>query len=91
VLGIPWDLAEHRLNIDPRDRPVHQKLRRFTLEQKEFIKKQVREVLNVDQIEKIEYPTWVANLVIAAKDGEDYECAWTSQVSTRLALRIPSH
>jgi hypothetical protein len=57
VLSIPTDLAEHQLNVDPRVMPVRLKLRWFIHEQNEFIKKQVKMLLDVGQIGECEYLT----------------------------------
>jgi hypothetical protein len=51
------DLAEHRLNVYPRARPVRLKLRWFIHEHNEFIKKQVKTLLDAREIEECEYPT----------------------------------
>jgi hypothetical protein len=57
VLSIPTDLAEHQLNVDPRVMPVRLKLRWFIHEHNEFIKKQVKTLLDAREIEECEYPT----------------------------------
>jgi hypothetical protein len=57
VLSIPTDLAEHQLNVDPRVMPVRLKLRWFIHEQNEFIKKQVKMLLDAGQIGECEYLT----------------------------------
>jgi hypothetical protein len=51
------DLAEHQINVYPRARPVRLKLRRFIHEHNEFIKKQVKTLLDAREIEECEYPT----------------------------------
>ena len=62
------------LNVNPSFRPVKQRLRRFPTDQKEFIKKRVQELLDTGQIEKIDYPTWVANPVVVDKEGGHRMC-----------------
>ena len=44
MLGVPRELAEHTLNIDPKFKPVKQFLRRFNKERRKAIGEEVARV-----------------------------------------------
>ena len=67
--GIPRELAEHALNIDPNARPVQQTLRRFSDPKRKAIYEEVHRLLRADFIKEIkgkEAP-WIANPVLVPK------------------------
>jgi hypothetical protein len=65
--GIPRDVIEHCLKINPDARPVSQKHRRQFVEQQDFIRKEVRKLLDAGFIEEVHHPIWLANPVIVPK------------------------
>jgi hypothetical protein len=65
--GIPREVIEHHLKINPDARPVSQKPRRQSVERQDFIRKEVRKLLDVGFIEEVHHPVWLANPVIVPK------------------------
>jgi hypothetical protein len=65
--GIPREVIEHRLKINPDARPVSQKPRRQSVERQDFIRKEVRKLLDAGFIEEVHHPIWLANPVIIPK------------------------
>jgi hypothetical protein len=56
MLGIPREVIEHKLGIDPSYKSVKQKERRYTLERCKTIRK--------------EYPSWLANPILVEKPDD---------------------
>jgi hypothetical protein len=67
IPGIPREVIEHHLKINPNARSVSQKPRRQSVERQDFIRKEVRKLLDVDFIEEVHHPVWLANPVIIPK------------------------
>jgi hypothetical protein len=65
--GIPREVIEHHLKIHPDAKPVSQKPRRQSIERKDFIRKEVRKLLDAGFIEEVHHPVWLANPVIVPK------------------------
>jgi hypothetical protein len=65
--GIPREVIEHHLKINPDARPVSQKPHRQSVEQQDFIQKEVRKLLDASFIEEVHHPVWLANPVIVPK------------------------
>jgi hypothetical protein len=73
--GIPREVIEHHLKINPDAKPVNQKPRRQSIERQEFIRKEVRKLLDVDFIEEVHHLVWLANPVIVPKaNGKLWMC-----------------
>ena len=60
-------VASHRLNILPSSRPVRQRVRRFHLDRQKIIWDEVDKLLEVGFIREVEYPDWLANVVVVPK------------------------
>ncbi|KAL6351309.1 hypothetical protein AAG906_035101 [Vitis piasezkii] len=60
-------VGSHQLNILPSSRPVRQKVRRFHLDRQKIIRDEVDKLLDVGFIRKVEYPEWLANVVVVPK------------------------
>jgi hypothetical protein len=65
--GIPGEVIEHKLDIDPAFKPIKQKKRRYTPERCETIRLEVNKLLEVWFIRPVDYPSWLANLVLVEK------------------------
>jgi hypothetical protein len=65
--GVPREVIEHHLKINPDAKLVSQKPRKQSVEQKDFIRKEVRKLLDVGFIEEVHHPVWLANPVIIPK------------------------
>ena len=65
--GIDPAMITHKLNVSPSFKPVHQKLRRFALERQKVINEEVDKLVQADAIKEVEYPEWLANVVLIKK------------------------
>ena len=65
--GINPAIITHRLNINPYFKPVNQKRRSFAPERKKAINKEVDKLLQAGAIREVEYPEWLANVVLVKK------------------------
>jgi hypothetical protein len=65
--GIHREVIEHHLKINPDAKSVSQKPRRQSVERYDFIRKEVRKLLDVGFIEEVHHPVWLANPVIVPK------------------------
>ena len=65
--GVPRELAEHTLNIDPKFKPVKQFLRRFNEERCKAIGAEVACLLAAGFIVEVFHPEWLANPVLVLK------------------------
>jgi hypothetical protein len=68
--GIPREVIEHKLDIDPAFKLIKQKERRYTPERSEIIRLEVNRILGAGFIRPGDYPSWLANLILVEKsDG----------------------
>ena len=65
--GIDPAIITLRLNINPSFKPVKQKRRRFTPERQKAINEEVGKLLQAGAIRKVEYPEWLANVILVKK------------------------
>ena len=65
--GIDPAMVTHRLNISPSFKPVKKKRRSFALERKKAIDEEVNKLLQAKAIREVEYPNWLANVVLVKK------------------------
>ena len=65
--GVPRELAEHTLNIDPKYKPVRQFLRRFNKERQKAIGEEVARLLVAGFIIEVFHLEWLANPVLVLK------------------------
>jgi hypothetical protein len=69
--GVPRELVEHALNVDPKARPVKQPLRRFDEPKHKAIVVELHRLENAGFIRKIKTSTWVSNPMIVPKKNID--------------------
>jgi hypothetical protein len=67
MAGIPREVIENHLKINPDARPVSQKPRRQSVERQDLIRKEVQKLLDVGFIKEVHHPVWLANPVIVPK------------------------
>ncbi|XP_021631828.1 uncharacterized protein LOC110629220 [Manihot esculenta] len=60
-------LITHKMFIDKAIYPVQQKKRRFAPERQQVIKEEANKLLNAGFIKEVQYPTWLANVVLVKK------------------------
>ena len=69
--GVPKELIEHSLNVNPTATPKKQRLRRFSVEKREAIKKELAKLLAAGFIKEVYHPEWLANLVLVLKKNKN--------------------
>src|SRR6185437_3124644 len=69
--GVPKELIEHSLNVNPTATPKKQRLRRFSSEKREAIKKELAKLLVVGFIKEVYHPEWLANPVLVLKKSNN--------------------
>ena len=57
----------HNLNVDPIYKPIRQKKKLFTIERLKAIDKEVNKLLDANFIRDVQYPNWLANVVMVKK------------------------
>ena len=68
--GVPKELIEHALNVDPKATPKMQRLRRFSLDKREAIK-ELAKLLAAGFIKEVYHPEWLANPVLVQKKNNN--------------------
>lgn len=67
--GLDPELVTHKLNVDPKSKPMKQPARKYRLDVEEKIKAEVNILLKVRFIEEIKCLEWLANIVTVKKKG----------------------
>jgi len=67
--GIDPDFLCHRLEMDPQIKPVRQRRRKFNEERRQAIRDETRKLLAAGHIKEIQYPEWLANVVLVKKSN----------------------
>ena len=65
--GVPRGLAEHRLRVNPKVKPVKEHLRRSAVQKREAIGEEVARLLVAEFIREIYHSEWLANIVMVPK------------------------
>jgi hypothetical protein len=65
--GVPRELAEHRIDVNEGSKPIKQRLRRFSPDKKEAIKKEITKLMAARFIREILHPDWLANPILVQK------------------------
>ena len=65
--GIHPSIVSHRVNVLPTARPVRQRVRRFHLDRQKIIRDEIDKLLEAGFIREVEYPDWLANVVVVPK------------------------
>jgi hypothetical protein len=72
MLGVPKELIEHCLKVYPKATPKKQRLRRFALDKREAIKKELAKLLAASFIKEVYHPKWLANHVLVLKKNNNF-------------------
>nr|KYP44754.1 Retrovirus-related Pol polyprotein from transposon opus [Cajanus cajan] len=67
--GVDPDFMCHKLAIDPRAKPVIQKRRKFGEDKRKAITEETDKLLTAGFVREIQYPTWLANVVMVRKSS----------------------
>ena len=70
--GVPKELIEHSLNVDPKATPKWQRLRHFAQYRREAIKKELAKLLAAGFIKEVFHPDWLANPVLVRKKNNEW-------------------
>ena len=70
--GIDPAIITHRLNVSPSFKPVKQKRRSFAPERQKEINEEVDKLLQAGAIGEVEYPEWLANVVLLKKANDKW-------------------
>jgi hypothetical protein len=70
--GVPRELAEHSLNIQPDVKPVKQPLWRFAKEKRKAIGEEIAWLLAIGFIMEVFYPDWLVNPVLVLKKNNTW-------------------
>ena len=70
--GIDPTVITHRLNVSPSFKPVKQKRRSFTPDKQKAINEEVGKLLQAGAIREVEYPEWLANVILVKKANDKW-------------------
>jgi hypothetical protein len=70
--GVPRELIEHSLNVNPQAVPKKQRLRRFARNKHEAIKWEIAKLLAAGFIKEVIHQNWVANPVLVKKKNNEW-------------------
>jgi hypothetical protein len=70
--GIPREVIEHKLDIDPTFNLIKQKEIRYTPERQETIWLEVNKLLEAGFIRPVDYPSWLANPVLVENPDKSW-------------------
>jgi hypothetical protein len=59
--GVPRNLIEHSINVDPKATPKRQQLHRFADDIRDAIKKELAKLLAAGFIREVFHPEWLTN------------------------------
>src|SRR5579883_2485065 len=65
--GVPRNLIEHNLNVNPTAKPKKQRLHRFAQERRDAIKAEITKLLAAGFIKEVFHPEWLANPILVQK------------------------
>ena len=73
--GIDPTVITHKLNTNPSFKPVKQKRRSFAPERQKAINEEVGKLLQAGAIREVEYPEWLANVMLVKKANDKWQMA----------------
>ena len=71
--GVDPAMITHKLNVNPSFKPVKQKKRSFAPERQKVINEEVSKLLQAKAIREVEYPEWLANVVLFKKSNGKWQ------------------
>jgi len=88
MLGIDPDFLFHHLTMDPKVRPVRQRRRKFNEKRRLVVQKETKKLLSAGHMREIQYPEWLANVVLVKKaNGTSLTLTRRAQRTRTLGLR----
>ena len=70
--GIDPTVITHRLNVSPSFKPIKQKRRSFAPKRQKAINEEVGKLLQAGAIREVEYPEWLANVLLVKKENDKW-------------------
>jgi hypothetical protein len=70
--GVPPELSEHELHLDPQAKLLKQRLHHFTQVKKDVIKKEIARLLDTSFMKEVYHPDWIANPILLPKKNKDW-------------------
>ena len=70
--GVDSVVITHKLNVNPSCKSVKKKRRSFALERQKVINEEVGKLLQAQAIREVEYPKWLANVVLVKKANDKW-------------------
>nr|GEY59452.1 reverse transcriptase domain-containing protein [Tanacetum cinerariifolium] len=70
MTGVPWHIAEHRLNVREGCLPIRQKKRGQAPERNKAINEEVKKLVEADIMKEVHYHSWLSNPVIVKKHDD---------------------
>ena len=67
MLGIPTNIIQHHLNVDPEKKPIQQRRRVFAPERYKAVIDEVDKLLAANFIREVYYPKWLTNVFMVKK------------------------
>jgi hypothetical protein len=71
--GVPREIVEHTLNVDPKAKPVKQPLQRFDEPKGKAIASELHRLENAGFIREIKTSSWVSNPIIVPKKNTNVQ------------------
>jgi hypothetical protein len=67
LMGVSRDIIEHKLQVNPSVRPRKKRLHKMSDEKVTTTKAEVQRLLDAGFISEVDYPSWLANVVVGKK------------------------
>jgi hypothetical protein len=75
LVGVSREVIEHKLQVNPHTKPKKYKLHKMSEEKVEAAKAEVQRLLDTGFIREVNYPQWLANIVMVhKKNGKWWMC-----------------
>nr|XP_016499901.1 PREDICTED: RNA-directed DNA polymerase homolog [Nicotiana tabacum] len=72
MIGIPLEIAVHKLSLDPDFPPVRQKKYLITEVRNKFVKEELIRPFNIGSIREVKYLKWLASVVVVPKKNNKF-------------------
>ncbi|GAA0161402.1 hypothetical protein LIER_39220 [Lithospermum erythrorhizon] len=83
MFGIDTSVALHQMHVDSMYKPVKQKKQTFKDEKDQAVKIEVELSLKAGAIRELQFPEWIANVVLVKSQMGHGGCAQISQASIK--------
>jgi hypothetical protein len=72
MLGVPRELLDHKLHLNPTAKPIKQHLGHLFQDNNDVIKREIARLLDAGFVKEVYHPDWLANLVLVPKKNKDW-------------------